>query len=93
MAKKVFKPRLHETGVVITTKTAYGSTSDMVVDINNYTSDPVVTLKEDEVVCKDDRGFYITLKNRINNNTADPNRYANEKARIFLAEKEKDQSS
>lgn len=91
MAKKIYKPRSHDTGTVITTKTAYGSTSDMVVDINDYTSDPVVVLEDSQVVCKDDHGFYITLKSRIDNKTADPNRYANAKARIVLTEK--DQSS
>lgn len=87
MAKKIFKPRSHDTGTVITTKTAYGSTSDMVVDINDYVSDPVIVLDDNQVVCKDDRGFYITLKSRIDNKTADPNRYANAKARIVLTEK------
>jgi len=87
MAKKIFKPRLHETGTVITTKTAYGSTSDMVINIDDYACDSNISLAEDQVICKDDRGFYITLKNRIDNKTADPNRYANEKARIQLTEK------
>jgi hypothetical protein len=85
MAKKIFKPRSHETGTIITTKTAYGSTSDMIVDLNNYQE--TLSLNENEVVCKDDRGFYITVKNRIDNKTADPNRYANEKARVTLTEK------
>jgi len=88
MAKKIYKPRFHESGTVITTKTAYGSTSDMVVDISNYTMQTERVIGDDEVVCKDDRGFYITLKNRINSRTADPNRYANEKNRILLVEKE-----
>jgi hypothetical protein len=85
MAKKIFKPRSHETGTVITTKTAYGSTSDMVVDVSNYQES--LNLSENEVVCKDDRGFYITLKNRIDSKIADPNRYANQKARVTLTEK------
>lgn len=87
MAKRFLKPRLHETGTVITTKTAFGSTSDMIVDINDYISDPAIVLEDNQVICKDDRGFYITSKNRIDNRTADPNRYANEKARITLTEK------
>jgi len=77
----------HETGTVVTTKTFFGSTSDMVVDLKNYTSDPVVVIGDNEVVCKDDKGYYITLKSRIDSNTADPNRYANEKARVALTEK------
>lgn len=87
MAKKIFKPRSHETGTVITTKTAYGSTSDMVVDIDNYILEDGINLKDDEVICRDDRGFYITIKNRINSGMADPNRYANEKNRVNLTEK------
>lgn len=87
MAKKVYKPRLHDTGTIITTKTAFGSTYDMLVDMNNYTIEDNRTLNDDEVVCKDDRGFYITFKNRIDNRTADPNRYANDKNRITLTEK------
>lgn len=87
MARKTFKPRSHETGSLVTTKTAYGSTSDMIVDINLYTSDNEIILKNDEVICKDDRGFYITLKNRIDSGIADPNRYGNPKNRINLKEK------
>tara|TARA_Y100000310_G_scaffold330701_1_gene402798 strand:+ start:780 stop:956 length:177 start_codon:yes stop_codon:yes gene_type:complete len=34
------------------------------------------TISEDEVVCKDDRGYYITLKNRLDNGLADPKRYS-----------------
>lgn len=88
MAKKIFKPRLHETGTIITTKTAFGSTSDMVVNIDDYKYEDSISLSDKEVVCKDDRGFYITLKNRIDTGIADPNRYASEKARITLLEKE-----
>lgn len=85
MAKKIFKPRQHDSGSVITTKTGYGSDSTMIVDISQYTE---VSLNTDEVICKDDRGFYITKKNRINSGLADPNRYSNEKARITLEELE-----
>lgn len=90
MAKKIFKPRSHETGTVVTTKTAYGSTSDMIVDHNLYTliDGESITIQSNEVVCKDDKGFYITLKNRIDTKIADPNRYANQKNRISLREKE-----
>lgn len=87
MAKKFFKPRTHETGTVITTKTPYGSTSDMIVDLNLYTMDGI-SIGENEVICKDDRGFYITLKSRIDTGLADPNRYASVKARVSLKEKE-----
>lgn len=90
MAKKLYKPRSHETGIVITTKTAFGSTSDMIRDINlyNFVDSEPRTLQSNEVVCEDDKGFYITTKDRINNKTADPNRYANEKNRIQLVAKQ-----
>lgn len=90
MAKKIYKPRIHETGTVITTKTAYGSTSDMVIDINQYSLEDgsAVNIKENEVICKDDRGFYITLKNRVDTKLADPNRYANPKNRLNLVQKQ-----
>lgn len=89
MAKKIFKPRTHETGRTVTTKTAFGSTSDMVIDPSKYLlSGEPVNLAENEVICKDDMGFYLTLKNRIDNSTADPNRYANQKNRLDLKEKE-----
>jgi hypothetical protein len=89
MAKKIFKPRGHDTGRIITTKTAFGSTSDMVIDPSKYLlNDEPVNLAENEVICQDDTGFYLTLKNRIDNSTADPNRYANHKNRLDLKEKE-----
>jgi hypothetical protein len=88
MAKKLFKPRTHDTGRIITTKTAFGSTSDMVVDTNKYllNNEPVI-LAENEIVCQDDIGFYLTFKNRINSGIADPNRYANIKNRLDLKER------
>lgn len=90
MAKKIYKPRSHETGTVITTKTAFGSTSDMIIDINLYdvVDSQTIGLQPNEVICKDDKGFYITTKDRIDTKIADPNRYANEKNRVFLVEKQ-----
>ena len=89
MAKKIYKPRLHETGTVITTKTAFGSTSDMVIDVANYLNEDnsEISIADNEVVCKDDRGYYITLSSRIDTGIADPNRYANSKNRLNLLEK------
>jgi hypothetical protein len=93
MTRKVYNTRGHETGTIITTKTAFGSTSDMIIDLNKYTLDgKSVLIKDDEAVCKDDKGFYITLKSRIDNKTADPNRYANAKNRLDLKEKEESSS-
>jgi hypothetical protein len=85
MAKKHIKPRLHESGSVITTKTAFGSDSTMLVDLSQYKQ---ISINTDEVVCKDDRGFYITKKNRIDSGLADPYRHSDEKARITLEELE-----
>jgi hypothetical protein len=86
MAKKYYKAPIHQVGTVITTKSAFGSHSDMVVDINKYSSDPVIVLQNNQVVCKDDKGFYITEKNRIDSGLADANRHSNRKARIHLEE-------
>ena len=43
-----------------------------------------VNLNEDEVFCKDDIGYYITNKNRLDNGMADPNRYGNESKRFYV---------
>jgi hypothetical protein len=89
MAKNFIKPRLHDTGTVITTKTAFGSTSDMIINLSDYTTESQeINLNENQVICKDDKGFYITTKDRIDSKIADPNRYANHKNRINLKKKE-----
>lgn len=85
MARKLFKPRQHESGSIVTTKTHYGSDSNMIVDLSQYKP---ISINADEVVCKDDRGFYITKKNRINSGLADPSRHSDAKARITLEELE-----
>lgn len=91
MAKKYYKAPVHQTGTHITTKTHFGSTGDMVIDHTKYKyvedNGPVV-INEDigSVVCKDDQGFYITFKNRIDSGLADPNRYANPYMRINIKE-------
>lgn len=85
MAKKLFKPRQHESGSIVTTKTHYGSDSTMIVDLSQYKP---ISINADEVICKDDRGFYITKKNRINSGLADPSRHSDAKARITLEELE-----
>lgn len=53
-----------ETGVLLTTKSAYGSHSDMVIEDLG-----------DKVKCKDDIGTYITDKSRLDTGLADPNRW------------------
>lgn len=58
----------------IETPTPYGSHSSMVVDIDNQAKGHNVP--KDKVICKDEKGYYVTYKNRIDNGMADPCRYA-----------------
>jgi hypothetical protein len=81
MAKKYYKAPVHQTGTSITTKTHFGTDSSMIVDLTGFKP---VTISESQIVCKDDLGFYITEKHRIDSKLADPNRYANKKSRIAL---------
>lgn len=83
MAKNYYKAPKHITGRIVSTKTHFGSTSDMVVDLSqvSVSGDPI-TLQDNEVLCKDDSGYYITYKNMIDSGLADPNRYANDFRRV-----------
>ena len=58
MAKK------HDTGVTITTPSAYGSHLSMLVR----------ELENGKVLLKDDYGEYTTTRDRLDNGMADPNR-------------------
>jgi len=83
MAKK-YRPKVqgHDAGLVVTTKSPYGSHADMVVELEELQLSDLVELRdmEDyETVCKDDKGCYITLKSRLDNGLADPNRYSNKR--------------
>ena len=83
MAKK-YRPKAkgHVSGTVITTKSPYGSHADMVVELEELQLSDLVELRdmEDyETACRDDRGCYITLKARLDNGLADPNRYSNKR--------------
>ena len=77
----------HSTGNIITTKSWFGSHADMVVSPEEYHENSlriykdrgIHTILECEVVCKDDRGYYITYKNRLDNGLADPKRYSNKR--------------
>lgn len=90
MAKNYYKAPKHVTGRVITTKTHFGSTGDMVVDHSTLQNDGHdINVPDTSVVCKDDDGYYITNKSMIDSGLADPNRYANVKSRI-MAELKKD---
>lgn len=70
-------PKKHkdkDTVRTIETPSPYGSHSDMVVDIDEQAQGH--NIPKDKVICKDERGYYITFKNRIDNGRADPCRYA-----------------
>lgn len=73
MAKHYSSKPQHQTGRTITTKTAYGSTSDMVVTDEKILAQ--VKLHDDLALLKDDDGYYFTPKYRIDNGLADPMRY------------------
>jgi hypothetical protein len=71
MAKKIFKIPKHQTGRTITTKTPYGTDSSMVVSDEKVLASVTIN----EVLAKDDQGYYITHKKHIDSKLADPNRY------------------
>ena len=60
----------HDVGVVLAGKSAYGSHANMVVDVQGE------ELSEGEVFCKDERGIYKTLRNRLDNGLSDANRWS-----------------
>ena len=55
----------HVTGNTITTKSWFGSNSEMIVEDKG----------DGTVVCQDDRGKYVTTMKMIDSGLADPNRY------------------
>lgn len=73
MAKKIVKIPKHQTGRTITTKTPYGSTSDMIVTDEEILKK--VAVADSCVLLKDDDGYYITNKNRVDSGLSDPLRY------------------
>lgn len=98
MAKKYYKAPVHQTGTNITTKTHFGSTGDMIIDHTKYTyyennSNIILDEENGEVICKDDRGFYLTFRNYIDSGLADPNRYANSFMRINIKEATEEKAS
>lgn len=73
MAKKLFKPRKHESGRTITTQTPYGVTNDMVVKDEEILAKVVVS--DGMVLVQDDDGYFIVPKNVVDNRMACPLRY------------------
>jgi len=57
------------TGNTITTKSWFGSHSEMVVE----------ELEDGKVICEDDDGKYITFADRLDNGLADPRRLAKDR--------------
>lgn len=86
MNKKTTTKRSHDSGRTITTPSFYGSHLTMVVPSDLFD----VELNEKEVICKDDDGYYITLKERLDSNLADPNRYSGRR-KVFLKEDKNEQ--
>ena len=73
MAKNFIKPRKHETGRIITTKTPYGITSDMVVTDEAVLAK--VNVPEYCVLVNDDMGYFIVNRERVDDGLACPFRY------------------
>lgn len=68
----------HQTGNSVTTPSWFGSHASMVVDHSDVQAEGrEFTLSEDQVLCQDDNGYYVTEKKRLDDGTADPNRYSN----------------
>ena len=65
MAKYRQAQKGYEAGKQITTKSWFGSHTEMVVE----------DLGSGRVICEDDSGTYTTYKNRLDNGLADPARY------------------
>lgn len=85
MAKNYYKAPKHTTGKTITTKSHFGSHKEMVADCEVTKN---IKLNANEVVCKDDQGYYITTIDRIDSGLADPNRFADLSKRIVLQNEE-----
>ncbi len=83
--------RRFQTGHTITTESQFGSHKSMVVDPDQYVSakdaGSTVGCGPGIVLCKDDRGFYITLEERLDNGCADPKRYSGERLNLTKVEK------
>ena len=72
MAKSKNSKRRHDTGRAITTESWFGSHTSMIVDHTQFN----LELADNEVLLKDDTHYYITTKDRLDIQIADPNRYS-----------------
>lgn len=70
---KVFKTPKHTTGRIISTKTPYGSTSDMIVTDQEILKK--IRVADNCILLQDDDGFYITNRSRVDSGLSDPLRY------------------
>lgn len=77
MARNFVKPRKHETGRVINTRTPYGVTSDMVVSDQEILEK--VKVGDSQVLVKDDFGYFFVEKKAIDNGLACPIRYSDKR--------------
>jgi len=73
MARQLKSNKKHETGRTITTKSPYGTHSDMVVSDDTIISQYEVGAGQ--VLAQDDAGYYVTYSNRVDSGLADPLRY------------------
>lgn len=80
MARSFVKPRKHETGRSISTKTPYGVSSDMVVTEEEILEK--VKVDESQVLVKDDFGYFFVGKKAIDNGLACPIRYSEKREQI-----------
>ena len=76
MAKYKPRQKQYEAGRILTTSSWFGSHEDMVVTDQEELKESGLSALEDQVVCKDDNGYYVTLKSRLDNGLADLNRYS-----------------
>lgn len=73
MSKNTIKPRKHDSGRAINTKTPYGITTDMVVTNEDILKR--VDVPDHCVLVKDDDGYFIVNKSRVDDGLACPSRY------------------
>jgi hypothetical protein len=73
MARQIGTGKKHETGRNILTKTPYGISSDMIVSEQEILEK--VQIPENCVLVRDDMGYFIVNRNRVNDGLACPLRY------------------